>query len=246
MADDFDWGQLTKDWWTETGKTIGASERAIRFSAAKFRGASNTVAAREAGYGGTNESGARSEGYRLYRSNKVTQLLSLAAAEAGGGIDGCVQPQEARQILSHLARGSDPSVRIKALEALARMHDREQALIANQPEETLEQTLGHIITAVPYQGVGAFLSISSFISGGGFIGSYPYLAEVAPNISRYFPDLWQRWRAREKELWVTNFLDKAASGAVLDDDELVAAVKRKMPTAVIAKPKLSEATHDAA
>jgi hypothetical protein len=43
-----------------------------------------------------------------------------------------------------------------------------------------------------------------------------------------------------------NFLDKAASGPVLDDDELVAVVKRKMPTAVIKKPKPSEATNDAA
>lgn len=211
MADDFDYGQLTKDWWYETGKTIGASDKAIKFSAAKFRGASNTVAAREAGYGGTNESGARTEGYRLYRSNKVTQLLSLAAAEAGGGIDGCVQPQEAKQILSHLARGSDPSVRIKALEAINKMHDREQELVRNQPEESLEQTLGHIIIAVPYQGAGAFLSLSSFVSNGGFICSYPYLSEVAPTIARYFPDWWQKQRIKEKAQWVWDFLDKAAS-----------------------------------
>jgi hypothetical protein len=159
---------------------------------------------KEAGYGaGGNPGSVRSEGYRLYRSNKVTQLLSLAAAEAGGGIDGCVQPQEAKQILSHLARGSDPSVRIKALEAISKMHDREQELVRNQPQETLEQTLGHIIVAVPYQGIGAFLSLSSFISGGGFVGAYPYLSEVSPTIARYYPNLeiTQRKRTVDVELF---------------------------------------------
>jgi len=248
MTDNFDWGQLTKDWWLETARTIGATERHAKFSAAKFRGATNTLAAKEAGYSAnaTNPGSVRSEGYRLFRSNKVTQLLSLAAAEAGGGIDGSVLPQEAKQILSHLARGSDPSVRIKALEALNKMHDREQELIRNQPEESLEQTLGHIVVAVPYQAFGAFLSLSSFVSNGGFIGSYPYLTEVAPAIARYYPDFWQKLRIKEKQQWVWDFLDKAASGPVLDDDDLVAVVKRKMPTAVITKPKPSEATNDAA
>jgi hypothetical protein len=46
MTDDFDYGQLTKEWWHETGKTIGASDKAIKFSAAKFCGKSNTEAAR--------------------------------------------------------------------------------------------------------------------------------------------------------------------------------------------------------
>jgi hypothetical protein len=224
---DFDYGQLTKDWWYETGKTIGASERAIKFSAAKFCGKSNTEAARLAGYGGNNDSGARTEGYRLYRSNKVTQLLSLAAAEAGGGIDGCVQPQEAKQILSHLARGSDPAVRIKALDSLAKMHDREQELVRNQPEETLEQTLGLIICAIPYQAFGAFMSLSSFVSNGGFIATYPYLTEIAPAIARYYPDWWQKQRIKEKAQWAWDFMDKVAAGPVLDDDELVAVVKTK-------------------
>jgi hypothetical protein len=121
-----------------TGATIGASEKAIKFACCKFMGKSNTESARLAGYGGHAEANVRTEGYRCARSNKVVQLLSLAAAEAGGGIDGSVLPQEAKQILSHLARGSDPNVRIKALEALAKIAEREQELIRNQPEETLE------------------------------------------------------------------------------------------------------------
>jgi hypothetical protein len=246
---DFDWGELGAGFWLDAAKSIGATERHAKFACSKHNGKTNTQAARDAGYGvgGTNPGSVRSEGYRLFRSNKITQLLSLAAAEAGGGIDGCVTPQEAKQILSHLARGSDPSIRVKALESLAKMQDREQELIRNQPEETLEQTLGHIIVAVPYQAFGAFMSLSSFISGGGFLGSFPFLSEVAPAIARYYPDQWQKWRIREKQQWVLDFLDKAASGPVLDDDELVAVVKRKIPTAVIAKPpKPTEATNDAA
>ena len=47
-------------------------------------------------------------------------LLALASAEAGGGDDGTVSPGEAIRILSRLARGSDPNVRIKALDSRRR------------------------------------------------------------------------------------------------------------------------------
>jgi hypothetical protein len=121
------------------------------------------------GFGGGSEGSTRSEGYRLFRSNKINQLLAMATAESGTGYDGTVTKQESKSILSHLARGSDPQVRIKSIELLNKLEREEAALTANQPEETLEQTLGHIIICVPYQAVGAFLSLSSFISGGGFI-----------------------------------------------------------------------------
>jgi hypothetical protein len=225
MADDFDYGQLTKDWWNETGKTIGASERAIKFSAAKFRGASNTVAAREAGYGGTNESGARSEGYRLYRSNKVTQLLSLAAAEAGGGIDGSVQPQEARQILSHLARGSDPSVRIKALEALAKMQEREDEAKRGDPEPTLQEQLVAVIACLPMSGLGAAMAMGTWFDYAKSIAAFPFLELCAPIVHQNFPGEWQRFRNAEKRADNAEWLDKCADGLVIGGDDLVNAVR---------------------
>jgi len=236
MADDFDYGQLTKDWWHETGKTIGASDRAIKFAAAKFRGASNTVAAREAGYGGTNESGARTEGYRLYRSNKVTQLLSLAAAEAGGGIDGCVQSQEARQILSHLARGSDPSVRIKALEALAKMQEREDEAKRGEPEPTLDETLVTVIAALPMSGLGAAMAMGTWFNKAKSIATFPFLELCAPIVHQNFPSEWARFRNGVVRQDTAEYLDKVADGIVIGGDDLVNAVRAAASSSTRHKP----------
>ena len=131
---------------------------------------------------------------------------------------------------------------MKALEALARLDTQEHERLSNQPEETLEENLATLITLVPEQGAGAFLAMSSFIHAGGFIGSFPFLAEVAPVLSLHFPGDWQRWRAREKEQWVTDFLDKAAAGPVLDEGALSAAVKRKAP---LHHPKRTKENTDA-
>ena len=73
----------------------------------------------------------RQAGSRAAKSTAVMNLLALAQAEQAGGDDGTVGPAEARRILSRLARGSDPSVRICAVELLAKLEreDREfQAL----------------------------------------------------------------------------------------------------------------------
>lgn len=126
MEQDFDWGELGRDWWLATAHSIGATERHAKFSAAKHRGASNAEAARSAGFGTGSESSVRSEGYRLARANKINQLLALAAAEAGGGYDGTLTRTESKQILTNLARGSDPSIRIKAVEAIAKFEQAER------------------------------------------------------------------------------------------------------------------------
>jgi hypothetical protein len=227
--DDFDWGQLPYEWWIETGKTVGADIRHLKFAAAKFRKCTNTQAAREAGFGTGNDQSTRSEGYRVARSNKINQLLALAAVEAGGGYDGTLSQQEARSILTAMARGGDPQVRIKSIELLNKLDIQEATANAAKAEENLEENLAALITLVPEQGAGAFLALSGFIHAGGFIYGFPFLAEVAPIISRHFPGDWQRWRAREKETWVTDHLDKMAAGPLLEEDALIAAVKRKPP-----------------
>jgi hypothetical protein len=242
---DIDYGQLTKDWWHETGATIGASERAIKFSAAKFRGASNTVAAREAGYGGNNESGARTEGYRLYRSNKVTQLLALAAAEAGGGIDGTVQPAEAKQILSHLARGSDPSVRIKALEALSKMQEREDDAKRSEPEPTLEETLVAVIATLPMSGLGAAMAMGTWFDKAKSIATFPFLELCAPIVHQNFPTEWARFRNGVKRADMAEYLDKCADGMVIGGDDLVSAVRAAASSGTRHKP-IKESASDAA
>jgi hypothetical protein len=226
-ADTFDYGSIPYETWKEFAATVGADERALKFAAAKFRGCTNTQAARESGFGVGSETSTRSEGYRVARSNKVNQLLALAAAEAGGGYDGSLTKQESRSILTAMARGSDPQVRIKSIELLNKLEQQEAA--ANvQPEESLEQTLAALICSVPESGVGAFLSLSAFFSGAHNLVNHPFLRQTAPLVARNFPNEWAAWRAKHRDSWQV-FLDEVAAGPVLEGEELARAVKSKVP-----------------
>lgn len=81
--------------------------------------------ARAAGYAGDADS-IRQAGSRAAKSTAVMNLLALAQAEQAGGDDGTVKGPEAKRILSRLARGSDPSVRIRAVELLAKLEREER------------------------------------------------------------------------------------------------------------------------
>jgi hypothetical protein len=241
MTDRFDWGQLTQDWWLTTAKTIGANERHAKFAAAKFRGCTNTEAARQSGFApGGSEGSIRSEGYRLARANKIVQLLSLASAECGGGIDGCVTSAEAKQILSHLARGSDPSVRIKALDSLAKMQERDDA--ASRPDEpSLEDSLYAVINALPESGLGAAFALGTFFNATGNVINFKFLSEVAPIVAKNFPTEWARFCSKHpRGDWAADFLNKMAAGECLEGEALVAVVKAKMPTRFVAPVKPTE------
>lgn len=125
MSEEFDWSPLGEAFWTEAAKTTGASDRQVKFACARHRGMTATGAARAAGYGGEAAS-IRQSGARTAKSDTIMNLLALAAAEAGGGDEGIVGTGEAKRILSRLARGSDPSVRIKALDSLHKLETIER------------------------------------------------------------------------------------------------------------------------
>ena len=95
-----------------------------------------TGSARAAGYAG-DDTTIRQAGHRAAHSTAVVGLLSMAKAETGKGPDGNVTMTEAKQILSRLARGSDPNVRIKAIESLAKIERDERELEARQREGEL-------------------------------------------------------------------------------------------------------------
>jgi hypothetical protein len=154
--------------------------------------------------------------------------LALAAAEAGGGYDGTLSKQEARSILTAMARGSDPNCRLKSIELLNKLQLQEAEANAAQPEETLEQTLAAIICSVPESGVGAFLSLSAFFSGAHNLVNHPFLRQTAPLVARNFPNEWAAWRAKHRDSWQV-FLDEVAKGPLLEGDELARAVKSKVP-----------------
>jgi hypothetical protein len=129
----FIWPEPGESWWMRAGASVGASEKQVRFAAAKRRGCSNTQAARESGFGSTPAS-LRAEGWRVSKSPKISQLLALCAAEVGGGFNGDLTQTEAKSILSGMARGSDPNVRIKAIESLGKIQAAEREERSNEDE----------------------------------------------------------------------------------------------------------------
>jgi hypothetical protein len=234
MTDQFDWGELGSGWWLDAAKSIGASERHARFACCKHSGKTNTQSAREAGYGTGGEGSTRSEGYRLFRSNKVSQLLAMAVAESGGGYDGTVTKQESKSILSHLARGSDPSVRIKSIELLSKM-ERDEVAANAAPEPSLQDSLFGVINALPESAIGPALALGTFFNSVGSIVNFPWLTECAPIVAKNFPTEWGRWRSKEEgNAWAVSFLDQVANGPLLEGDELVSAVKARLPVRMTA------------
>jgi hypothetical protein len=127
MTEEIDWGELGRDWWIEAGAACAATNQQIVFALHRWRGMTATASAKAAKYAG-NEDGIRQAGHRAAHSTAVMGLLSMAKAETGQGPDGNVTMTEAKQILSRLARGSDPNVRIKAIESLAKIERDEREL----------------------------------------------------------------------------------------------------------------------
>ena len=134
MTTELDWGELGEAWWREAGANCHETEQQIIFALHRHKGMSATGSAKAANYAG-DDATIRQAGHRAAHSTAVMGLLSMAKAETGKGPDGNVTMTEAKQILSRLARGSDPNVRIKAIESLAKIERDERELEARQREE---------------------------------------------------------------------------------------------------------------
>src|SRR5215467_9817741 len=133
MTEQIDWGELGESWWRQAGANCHATEQQIIFALHRHQGMTATSAARAANYAG-DDATIRQAGHRAAHSTAVMGLLSMAKAETGQGPDGNVTMTEAKQILSRLARGSDPNVRIKAIESLAKIEREERELNMRQAE----------------------------------------------------------------------------------------------------------------
>jgi hypothetical protein len=134
MNEEIDWGELGEAWWREAGANCHATEQQIVFALHRHKGMTATGCAKAAGYSG-DDATIRQAGHRAAHSTAVMGLLSMAKAATGQGPDGNVTMTEAKQILSRLARGSDPNVRIKAIESLAKIERDERELEARQREK---------------------------------------------------------------------------------------------------------------
>src|SRR5689334_9149721 len=93
LQNEFNWGDLGEKWWREAGTKFKASEKQIRIACALSRGCTNSGAAREAGYGG-DENSIRQAAYKAVRGTAVRNMLALAKAEADGSPDGVMDRDE--------------------------------------------------------------------------------------------------------------------------------------------------------
>jgi hypothetical protein len=135
--DHIDFGELGRDWWFENGSTVQATTQQIIFASCRAQNMTMTGSAKAAKYSG-DETTIRQAGHRAAHSTAVCSLLALHQAETGKGPDGNVTMQEAKQILSRLARGSDPNVRIKSIETLAKIEREERELNLRQAENATD------------------------------------------------------------------------------------------------------------
>jgi len=215
MADEFEWGQLPREWWLRTAATLGASERDAVFAASKHQGASNTAAARAAGFGKPG-AGQRTEGHRRAKSNKINQMLALAVAEAGGGYDGTLTQAEIKSTLTAMVRGSDPNTRLKAIDAFTKLEATERG---QRQGSEIEQTPAELImTFLKFVRAEAVPKMFAEFALRHYSYDTPWLTEFVPLLKQ--DDAWPIYRG-----WINTSPSRLAeleAGPVLSLDEILA------------------------
>jgi hypothetical protein len=216
----FDWKPLGESFWQETAAGIGANSKQAKFACAKYRGCTNTEAARQSGFG-TDEKSIRQVGYRVARTTAVENLLALASAESSGdGYDGTVTPEETRRILSKLARGADANIKLRACEAIAKLEQADQAARAIRRELSPDDIALEIMRCSP--AYAPVILGDSFFSTMRTIWGLPYLKELAPLLKRDFPKAWETYRASVKQPEHVREFDALGDGPPLSIDEILA------------------------
>ena len=149
----------------------------------------------------------------MARSNIVSQLLAFASSEADGP-DGTVDRKEGRRILSALARGSDPSIRIRAVEQLAKF-DAEDRQTDAAEETTMEDTALELLRTCPEYGPLIVADCVAEQNENRIFGT-PFLKELAPILKNQFPLAWERYRAASATVpeWLKDF-DQLGNGPLV-------------------------------
>jgi hypothetical protein len=187
----FDWSPLGEQRWRELGEAAGCSELQLRFGVTRFQGASQTAAARLAGYDGDSV-GMRRAGYAACRSTGVQNLLELAAINtpASAAIDG----REIDAKIAKLIRSSDSNVSLKAME----LHAKREAIRKEAEAAAAEET-----DLNPEQELALILDLGGIASAPfifkrylSFVVATPLFKLIAPVARNRFPELWQQWRDR--------------------------------------------------
>jgi hypothetical protein len=227
------WAPIGEQKWRELAEGSNASELQLKFAAARFGGMNASAAAKAAGYSGDKDA-IRRAGYSALRSTAVQALLELAAINAP--LDAKITEKEIDAKLARLIRSGDPLVMLKATE----LHQKRET--ARAAELTAEKSdddyrmqgaeiAGRLVCGAP-SGLGAAVCLAYDFQIRGDITDFPFLKEVAPVVSKKFPEEWQRWRSPFEKPHLANqlrALDEAAAGPLLEGDALVAAIEQKCP-----------------
>lgn len=224
MADDADdpiWGTRGQAFWDGIARqaALRKNSLALRFVAAKEQGASNAEAARRAGAGGSPNTA----GYRLSKSNEVQRLYAVLQVETGSEI-GNVDAKRARSILSRLAEGSDPSIRIRAIEALQKMDERDVLQRRDELGDGTETFRRMIACAGP---AGALAGVACYFRQFRTLTGLPLAKEVLPLVRQRYPEAWREIIESVPSEFEHHKEDilKLSAGPVLSLDEIVPADK---------------------
>jgi hypothetical protein len=193
QTDDFDWGSLGEQYWRDIGARCKASELQIRFACAKHAGATNTGAAKLAGYKGDADA-IRQAGYGAFRGTKVSQMLAIAASEDKAPVASILTKEDRAKRLSELVSSPDPTLRIRAIEALNKMEEREAGLGQAMDEDGFSSW--RWIRDLLRMSGGGPAALSLYCGDAGCISNMPLLHDVYQAVMREAPEFWEHVASR--------------------------------------------------
>ena len=112
----------------------------------------------------------------------------------GGGPDGTVDAAEARRILSSLARGSDPSIRIRSVEALAKLDEADRQARRTKEDPSPKEIARTILTE--FSTLGPAIIADCQFTNHNTLWGLPFLKELAPLLKRDYPAAWRNTELR--------------------------------------------------
>lgn len=207
--DEIPFGDLGEAWWRDTGEQVRATEQQVKLAACLFAGMTKTAAARLSGYSSEDER-ARKSGSEAAKTNGVKTLLALATSEVKSrnlpsAPKTLMTRDEAMEKLTDIARGKDPSLALRAIEAINK----------NEPQPTdigrftlLDDGFNGWRVCRDFLRIpgGAVAAASLYTTDAG-LASMPLLHDVVDMLKRDDPDFYERIRRRQSRVGLVE-LDK--------------------------------------
>jgi hypothetical protein len=226
----FDWSPLGEQRARELGEAAGCTELQLRFGMSRFRGASQTAAAREAGYEGSGDS-LRRAGYAAYRSTGVQAFLELAAVAMPDSV--AISAREIDAKIAKLIRSTDSNVSLKAMALHA---DREAAQKEAAAAGETDEYRNAVDECFKQEGIYAAPAVARGWKD--FVLAAPYFELYASFLKRRFPELWEKYResiARRAECFkhsaeergYLKTFDELGDRPELTDEQFMAAIAIK-------------------